>query len=790
MCKFIQRLRGHLGNNKGIALVSVLVVSTVLALVGSSYLSTSTHEAGLINQQVSDSQLLYAAEAGMASGKRAVSEALTPCATTSLEDGQVYIYSNQLTLSDQSAVQLETQISPSGGVYTITSTATLSNGKYKTISGSLTEGAGESISLFDYGIYAGEDVTIGTGSKLYKYDSQSDPAVDPVEDNTILKQQARKLPIIEGDGFNSAAFIAQPTLPDDSSYTVVPDPCPAVGTAFSYHAVPQPENPPFVGEDADYGTLDNPTDFDCRTHKLIAQSVRANGRTIYVQGGNYEINSSALDIGWKNPVVFVGDTNLKITGCLECDHNIREASLNVRDQSTLTFKGNVTMELTYPLRMRDTFPGPSPGSPADGIIVEGNLTIVSHVDNKRAHNPPALIAIDRSAAISATHNRKIYVTRDLTIYAPDGDLMIKSARKMRGKIRNSSSLIVDGNATFNLNNLVVRRKKGSTTGNPGWVSNNPALTHRVDYCKGHHFDAVPIHNRTCGDQHNCHMGYSWMRGDIPQLEIKGDTILAVSGGLYLYYGDLKFGDSTSDTTIIASKGDLHSRNTSITFSGDASVDVGDGDGTDVLIIFGKPKEQPGHQDAVQMTQISFGGKAVFEHNGSYMDISRTELVMNNDADDKVVFLTNNVIHFGKYGAPLLVSTHDTKTKKLVLINSGCKDVPGMDHDDYPVAETILTRYPMPGDVDDSEAVNYWGHIYSPQADITLGYQSDSSNTTIFQGAVVTDRSVRLEKDSEFHYDEYLQSAHQNNYPQSVSEDSKIFSGLYGMGLQVGNWTAQ
>ncbi len=59
-----------LKNQHGAALVAVLVVSTVLALVGTSYLSTSTHDAGLVTEQIQAAQALYAAETGIEYARR------------------------------------------------------------------------------------------------------------------------------------------------------------------------------------------------------------------------------------------------------------------------------------------------------------------------------------------------------------------------------------------------------------------------------------------------------------------------------------------------------------------------------------------------------------------------------------------------------------------------------------------------------------------------------------------------------------------------------------------------
>ncbi len=52
-------------NNKGMALVTVLVVSTVLALVGNSYLSSSTVEVAHLNENIEREQAFYVAEAGL-----------------------------------------------------------------------------------------------------------------------------------------------------------------------------------------------------------------------------------------------------------------------------------------------------------------------------------------------------------------------------------------------------------------------------------------------------------------------------------------------------------------------------------------------------------------------------------------------------------------------------------------------------------------------------------------------------------------------------------------------------
>jgi len=63
-------MSAKLKNQQGAALLAVLVVSTVLALVGTSYLSTSTHEAGLITEQIQEAQALYAAESGIEYARR------------------------------------------------------------------------------------------------------------------------------------------------------------------------------------------------------------------------------------------------------------------------------------------------------------------------------------------------------------------------------------------------------------------------------------------------------------------------------------------------------------------------------------------------------------------------------------------------------------------------------------------------------------------------------------------------------------------------------------------------
>jgi len=67
---FKKKLWAHLLNDKGMALVTVLVVSTVLAMVGNSFLSSVGMEAGLANEMVEQEQAFYVAESGLNYARR------------------------------------------------------------------------------------------------------------------------------------------------------------------------------------------------------------------------------------------------------------------------------------------------------------------------------------------------------------------------------------------------------------------------------------------------------------------------------------------------------------------------------------------------------------------------------------------------------------------------------------------------------------------------------------------------------------------------------------------------
>lgn len=144
-------------NNKGMALVAVLVVSTVLALTGNSYLSTSGMDSGMVNKQASRAQAMYAAEAGLEMAKRKFSATL--CGGDPLGDSQIYTNDRYNIPGHADPLKLKVQLALSGDNYIASSGAELPNGTKAKVTANLTEDPnGKDFPLYGYGIYAKEVV--------------------------------------------------------------------------------------------------------------------------------------------------------------------------------------------------------------------------------------------------------------------------------------------------------------------------------------------------------------------------------------------------------------------------------------------------------------------------------------------------------------------------------------------------------------------------------------------------------------------------------------------------------